>query len=265
MIGFMPVRLDYALEKKALLVRALYEIFEEEAQKFGFICQPGCADCCTVNLLATSAEARFLLQALSEETRQELRERLKALRGHPRLRPKITPNEMATLCLSGKEPPEEEGYTLESCPFLDEQALCRIYQWRPFACRSFFSLKRCREVGEAVIPPEFLSLTTTFMQLLEEADLAGLYGNFFDLLDYLLEREERLKQGGEDPAVPDYLLSNREAPDFAIPPEHERYVRGVLAKLYRRPIGETTFKGLLDEVKEGAQVKEALSFLGEAL
>ncbi len=265
MIGFMPVRLNYALEKKAVLVRALYEVFEDEAQKFGFICQPGCADCCTVNLLATSAECYFLLQALSEEAHQELRERLRPFRGRSRLRPKITPNEMATLCLSGKEPPEEEGYVMEPCPFLDEERLCRIYAWRPFACRSFFSLRPCREVGEAVIPPEFLSLTTTFMQLLEEIDLAGLYGNFFDLLDYLLEREECLKQGGEDPAIPDHLLSNREAPDFAIPPEHERYVRGILAKLYRRPIGETTFKGLLDEVKEGAQVREVLSFLGEAL
>ena len=265
MIGLMPVRLDYAVSEKILLVQTIFAVFEEEARRFPFVCEPGCADCCMVNLLATSAEAYLLLRNLSEEERRRLRERLEKLSGRPRLRPKITPNEMATLCLSGKEPPEEEGYVLEPCPFLDEGALCSIYQWRPFACRSFFSLRRCREVGEAIIPPEFFSLTTTFMQLLEEADLAGLYGNFFDLLTYLLEREEHFRERGEDLAVPDHLLSNREAPDFAIPPEHEDYVRKILARLYRRPIGEETFKTLLDRVKEGAGVSEALSFLGEAL
>ncbi len=260
MIGLMPVRLNYAIEKKLTLLQILFEVFEEEAQKFKFVCKPGCANCCTVNLISTSAEVYFLLNNISYDQRKNLEEKVKPLRGKPRLRPKITPNEMASLCLAGKQPPEDEGYVAEVCPFLGKDQLCTIYKFRPFACRSFFSLIPCDQAKEAVIPPEFLSLITTFMQLLEEIDLAGLYGNFFDLLLYFIELDSQ-----KDLPIPEELLSNREAPDFAIPPEHEEYVRKVLAKLYRKPIKEKSFKDLLDEIKEGVGVKEALSFLGEVL
>ena len=263
MIGVMPVRLDYAIAQKILLVKTLYEVLSEEAQKYPFICRAGCADCCTVNLQATSAEARFFLQALSPEEKKDLWNRIRSLRTRPRLRPKVTPNEMAALYMAGKEPPMEEDFVFEPCPFLGKDHLCTIYERRPFGCRSVFSLKPCRELGSAEMPPEFFSLITVFMQLLEEIDLAGLYGNFLDLLLFLLESEG---QSPEEIIVPEELLSNREAPDFAIPPQHEDYVRQVLARLYRREVTPgQTFKSLLDEIKEGAQVKEALSFLGEAL
>ncbi len=260
MSSLMPIRLDYAIEKKMALLQVLYEVFKEEAQKFKFVCKPGCVDCCTVNLLATSAEVNFLLNNLSHDQRKVLEEKVKPLKGRARLRPKITPNEMAFLCLAGKQPPEDEGYVREACPFLGIDRLCTIYKFRPFTCRSFFSLIPCYQTGEAIIPPEFLSLITTFMQLLEEIDLAGIYGNFFDILLYFIELDSN-----KELPVPDDLLSNRQAPDFAIPPEHEGYVRKILAKLYRKPIRERNFKDLLDEVREGVEIKEALSFLDKVL
>ena len=263
MIGVMPVKLDHAVEEKILLVKAVYEVLEEEARNYPFVCQAGCADCCTVNLQATSAEARYFLKGLSPEEKKALHARLKPLRTETRLRPRVTPNEMAALYMAGKEPPEEGEFVFKTCPFLGEDRLCTIYERRPFGCRSVFSLKPCREQGTAEVPPEFFSLITVLMQLLEEIDLAGLYGNFLDLLLFLLEAEGR---SPEEIVVPEELLSNREVPDFALPPDHEEYVRGVLARLYRRQVTpEKTFKALLDEIKEGAQVKEALSFLGEAL
>ncbi|GEM_PF-104249 len=266
MIGLMPVRLDYAIKQKAILLNTLYTVFEQEAQKFNFVCAPGCKDCCTTNLLATSVEVRALLGQYEQHgQKQDLRALIPDPTKRIWLRPHITPNEMAALCLAGKEPPEETtDYRIEPCPFLQSNGWCSIYSYRPFMCRSFYSLRPCRDYGEALVPPEFFSLTTTFMQLLEEIDVAGLYGNFFDLLAYLLDREEALAKG-QDLDVPPYLLSNREAPDFAIPPEHEEYVRSVLTRLYRYKIGETTFKALLDEVKQGVGVSEALGFLGEAL
>ncbi len=261
MIGVMPVRLDYAPREKGLLVQAVYKILEEEAQNYSFVCRAGCADCCTVNLQATSAEVRLFLQKI--EDKKALYQLLEPFRASPRLRPKVTPNEMALLYMSGKEPPAEDDFVFSPCPFLNPEGLCKVYPWRIFGCRSVFSLKPCRESGIAEMPLAFFSLVTVLMQLLEEIDIAGLYGNFLDLLFFFLEFEG---QKPEDIVIPEYLLSNREAPDFAIPPDHEEYVRGVLARLYREEVTpEQNFKSLLDKIKEGAKVKEALSFLGEAL
>ncbi len=257
----MPVKLDVALEEKKLLLKGLYEVFEEEAGKFSFVCEPGCADCCTVNVLATGIEALNLLDSLSQEEKKRWQDRLKPYQGKERLRPKVTPNEMAALYMAGKEPPLDEGFCFEPCPFLDTKGLCQIYEMRPLSCRTFFSLKRCREEGEAVVPPEFFSLTMVFMQLLEEIDLAGLYGNYIDLLLFFFEKEGK---NPEELVIPPELLANREAPDFAIPPQHEDYLRPILGRLYRHPVKDKTFKDLLDEVKEKIKPKEALSFLGEA-
>ncbi len=257
----MPVKLNYALPKKFALLERLYQCLEEEASRYPFVCEPGCSDCCTVNLLATSAEVRYFLDSLKEQERKALLEKLSPFKGKQRLRPKVTPNEMALFYMSGKEPPADEGFVFEPCPFLKDN-LCSIYERRAFVCRTFFSLKKCQQTREAEAPPEFLTLSTVLMQLLEEIDLAGLYGNFLDLLLFFLENEGTPP---EEIVIPEELLSNREAPDFAIPLQYERYVRQFLARLYREPVGDKTFKEVLDEIKEGAQVKEALSFLGEAL
>ena len=263
MIGIMPVKLDYALAEKKALVKALYQVLEEEAQKFPFVCKPGCAVCCTVNIVATGAEARYFLDTLAPAQKESLYQKLKPLEGARRIRPKVTPNEMAALYMAGKEPPPDEGFVYEPCIFLDENKNCLIYLYRPFICRTVYSLKTCTVDSEALMPPEFLSLSTVFIQLLEEIDFAGLYGSFYDLLLFFLERERAGET--EDLSIPEELLANREVPDFAIPPEHEKYVRSVLSRLYRQKIDHKTFKDLLDEIKEGAQVKEALSFLGDAL
>ncbi len=263
MIGIMPVKLDYALEEKKALVERLYHLLAEEATRYPFVCKPGCAVCCTVNILATGAEARYFLDSLQPEEKEALYQKLLPLKGGPRLRPKVTPNEMAAIYMAGKEPPPDEGFVYEPCLFLGQDARCQIYQRRPFICRTVFSLKTCQMGNEAVMPPEFFSLSTVLIQLLEEIDFAGLYGSFYDLLLFFLERERAPEP--EAVTIPEELLANREAPDFAIPPEHERYVRGVLSRLYREKIGDKTFKEILDEIKEGAQLKEALSFLGDAL
>ncbi|OAG27961.1 YkgJ family cysteine cluster protein [Thermodesulfatator autotrophicus] len=262
MIGLMPVKLDEALSEKKALLKALYEVFEEEVKKYSFVCQPGCADCCTVNVLATGVEALLMLDSLDQSEREELYGKLFPFKNKERLRPKVTPNEMASFYMAGKEPPPDEGFVFEPCPFLDEKNLCRFYEVRPLACRTFFSLKLCREAGEAIVPPEFFSLTMVFMQILEEIDIAGLYGNFLDLLLFYLEKE---KTAPEDLVIPETLLANREAPDFAIPPQHEEYVRGVLARLYKHPVQDKTFKAVLDEVKTRIKPKEALSFLGDVI
>ncbi|AEH45068.1 protein of unknown function UPF0153 [Thermodesulfatator indicus DSM 15286] len=262
MIGLMPVKLDEAISEKKALLKALYEVFEDEVKKYPFVCRPGCADCCTVNVIATGIETILVLDSLGEGEKGKLYSELSPLKAKERLRPKVTPNEMASFYMAGKEPPLDEGFVFEPCPFLDEKNLCRLYEVRPLACRTFFSLKLCREAGEAVVPPEFFSLTMVFMQVLEEIDIAGVYGNFIDLLLFYLEKE---KAKPEDLVIPETILANREAPDFAIPPQHEEYVRGVLARLYKHPVGDKTFKELLDAVKARIKPKEALSFLGEAL
>ena len=253
MSAFISVRPDYAYSAKLELLNSLYRFVEDEAKNFEFACGPGCSSCCTTHLWTTSLEARYLKEILPSE----LEARFLALKEYPR--PGTTPNTMALLLMQGKNPPEDQMTALSPCPLLSSQNLCSVYERRPLTCRVMFSQVKCELSGEAIMPSEFLALSSLLFQLVEELDVGGVYGHLVDQIKFLKDLED----GGQD--VPEWLLGNREAPDLAYGPEEE-YLRRALSRLYRLrlPSGKT-FKERLDQLKEDFGPREALTFLDDLL
>lgn len=68
------------------------------------------------------------------------------------------------------------------------------------------------------------------LQIVENIDLYGLYGNIFDLLKFLSD----LKKGKID-EIPPYLLSNVEFEELPLLPE-EKDLRAWVGNLYRKEV-----------------------------
>lgn len=102
------------------------------------------------------------------------------------LRPSVTSNGLASICLAGKEvgPEAEVPWLFEPCFFL-RGGLCSIYPVRPFACRSFGSTLNCGQSGVAEAPDWFVTLAIVTNQLLEDFDREGWWGNLADVLSFL--------------------------------------------------------------------------------
>ncbi|HFC97528.1 MAG TPA: YkgJ family cysteine cluster protein [Thermosulfurimonas dismutans] len=251
--ALVTIKPDYGYPEKISLLEALYALVEEEARNYPFVCEPGCASCCTTYLWVTSLEARYLREALNSD----LEARLLALKDYPR--PGSTPNTMALLLMRGKSPPEDHPGEVRTCPLLGPDGLCSVYERRPLTCRLMFSVQRCELSGEARVPEEFLALSSLLFQIVEELDIGGLYGHLADQVRFLRDLEKGVEE------VPEVLLGNREAPDLAYLPEEDK-LRQILARLYRRqlPSGKT-FKETLDHLRENFGPREALSFLDEIL
>lgn len=230
---------------------SLYEYLDETFSRYTLACVPGCNLCCTTRVYTTSLEAKYLLEGLSEGFFLQINEE--------RLpRPRLTHNQTALLYFSGEEPPPEEEKELQICPLLNEEGLCSVYERRPLMCRIMVSLKRCSPSHPAELSEELYLMGLLAMQIVENIDLYGLYGNLFDLLKFLSE----LKKGNIE-EIPSYLLSNVEFEELPLLPE-EKALRAWVGGLYRREVLEgKTFRELLDEIKEKLKEKEGLSFLKE--
>jgi len=210
--------------------------------------------CCTQKVYATSIEAYYILDILSEEEIKILEK----ISNYPR--PKITNNQTILCYMHGTEPPQEELLKdLKPCPFLDEKGLCKIYERRPLMCRLMASIIPCSQ-GMAELPPFLFQISTIAMQLAENIDIGGVYGNIFDLLKFL-----HYYKKGEAEEVPDYLLNNLEVDELPILPE-EKDLRKWVGTLYRTPVEEEiTFRDLLRELREEFQSYESLTFLRDII
>jgi len=232
-------------------LQALYDYLEETFARYELACAPGCNLCCTTRIYATSLEAKYLLEALPDEFSLNLDEKKLP-------RPKLTHNQTALLYYSGEEPPEEEEGELSPCPFLDEKGLCRVYERRPLMCRIMVSTKKCTPSSPAEFPQELYLIGLLSLQIVENIDLLGLYGNLFDVLKFL----KALKSNPEE-EIPPFLLSTYEFEELPLLPE-ERALRKWVGELYRKKVLEDlTFRELLDKIKERSREEESLSFLKE--
>lgn len=125
-------------------------------------------------------------------------------------------------------------------------------------CRIMVSFKKCAPSQPAELSEELYLMGILSMQIVENIDLCGLYGNLFDLLNFLSD----LKKGKAE-EIPPHLLSNVEFEELPLLPE-EKALRSWVGGLYRREVMEgKTFRELLDEIKEKLKEKESLSFLRE--
>lgn len=248
----MNINLEKSREEKRLLLLTLYDYLEESFRAFELACKPGCALCCTSKLYTTSVEAEYLLEGLKE---REL-SLVNAFNLYPR--PKRTHNQLALLYYTGQEPAFEEEGPITACPFLTEEGLCSVYERRPLICRIQLSQSPCEVLGEAQIQPELYLMGIIALQIAENIDVSGLYGNLFDLLKFwnLYQREKSVE-------VPYYLLSPQTFEELPLLPE-ERALRKWVGELYRRKVrGEQSFRELLDELQVSFKEERPLSFLDE--
>lgn len=125
-------------------------------------------------------------------------------------------------------------------------------------CRIMVSTKKCTPSSPAELPQELYLIGLLSLQIVENIDLLGLYGNLFDLLKFL----KALKSNPEE-EIPPFLLSTYEFEELPLLPE-ERALRKWVGELYRKKVLEDlTFRELLDKVKERSREEESLSFLKE--
>ncbi len=123
-------------------------------------------------------------------------------------------------------------------------------------CRIMVSMEKCLPPREAKLSQELYLMGLIGLQIMENIDIGGLYGNLFDLLDFL----SNLDQFEE---IPSYLLSNVEFEEFPLLPG-EKVFHLWIGNLYREPVkGEITFRELWQKLKEDFKSRASLSFLYE--
>ena len=158
------------LKEKKRLVFQLYEQYERLVEPFKeqAVCEKGCASCCidVGNVGATTLEGLIILEYLQGWDHQAIEEINRSLRENQR---------------------EKLNSVLVRCPFLDEEARCRIYAVRPFSCRRLYSVKKCDGQG-AVVHRQSVVLGQNMEKELQELDPEGCSGHLSFILD-LLQKE----------------------------------------------------------------------------
>ena len=209
------------------MISEIYAIFAEESASIDFACQAGCATCCTRSVFLTTAEGELIIEFLRETS--------KGLPDLPKdqviLRPALTTNGWASLCMAGKEvePEAEVPWSLEPCFFL-LNGLCTIYPVRPFACRSFGSTVICDHSGVAEVPEWFVTLAIVTNQILETLDSGGWWGNLADILSYLNSKKEE----ADNIVVRERLLQTQRIPGLLLLAEERPRIDRFLVKVRER-------------------------------
>jgi len=180
----------------------------------------------------TTLEGYRIVEHLISTGREILFQHLHRSAAQGRFQPRITTNELAALCLQGKDLPEEENaWPRADCPFLSNNE-CLIYPERPFGCRCFFSKQKCEEISSATVDPLLLTVNTVFLQFIEHIDGGGLLGNMTDVLLFLKSETQR-KHYEVKASVnhQDGFSVNRSIPELLVPPEHHLRIQPILQEL----------------------------------
>ena len=98
-------------------------------QGIDFYCAGGCANCCTLAVNCTFAEAAVIAAGLSHAQRRLVLERLPLLEG------------ISAAATTLKEFLQLYRDRSGGCPFLDGQQYCAIYPARPLSCRALLSTR----------------------------------------------------------------------------------------------------------------------------
>ena len=229
------------MQRALLMLQELYRAYGElAAERRGLACVPGCFACCSDRVQLITLEGAFLLEGLERAGRRDLLPRVLAAAGS-RPAPAATMNRLAELVQRGQEPPPEPGPEAGqgACPLL-EDGLCAVYEYRPLACRTMASLRRCRAGGEALEDPWWLTLNTAFFQLVEQAAAGGGFGWLPDVLARLAG-----ESGGE-------LLPCRNLCGLPAPPEHQQRLQHTLERMFARPLEGRPLGRWLQDLRDGA-------------
>jgi len=212
------------------VLEQLYQIYEQYVDTLDIACKKFCADCCTCNVTMTTLEAYRIINALDLDSRQQMFDKLSAQQKRKRFIPQITTNQLANICISGDDPPEE---TIDAswgpCPLLTEDA-CPIYDMRPFGCRNMVSIHRCAEAGTAEIDDFTVTVTHVFLQYIEHIDQNGYFGNLSDVLAHTIFNESA-DSGSQIMLRQTTLIKNSPLSALLIPPEHREKFEPIMNAL----------------------------------
>lgn len=226
-------------------LKKIYRLHEKTMARIPMACAKGCADCCTCNVVVTSLETSFIVQSLDSKALADVHQRLTEKFPLQRYIPKMTLNQFAMACMSGRETPDEENKPdWGRCPFV-EADICTIYRVRPFGCRSMISQIHCRDTGYAQVPPLALTINHIFLQYIEHLDLEGFSGNLSDMLSLFLAnsfQQMTLPKGldtvhgnpffvGGEPLSPQGFIQNSKIHGLMVPPEHRDAVAPLLKQI----------------------------------
>ncbi|KIX14868.1 hypothetical protein [Dethiosulfatarculus sandiegensis] len=200
------------------LLEALYLAYgEQAAERTDLACAPGCFVCCTDQVALTTLEARYMLEgALSVPLPG---------RADPAARPANTVNALARMCLTKNEPPPEPDPPKPRgvCPWL-ENGLCSVYHYRPMACRTMASKSKCQKGGQALDDPWWVTVNTTFFQLVEHLDFRGKFGLMADVFGFVTK------------GSPSFLLDCEDLPGIPAMPGHEQRLQNLLTRVLGRQV-----------------------------
>jgi hypothetical protein len=150
-------------------------------------------------------------------------------------RPRYTLNTLARACLAGKELTDNEPAEPRPCPFLNRHC-CTIYPVRPFACRSFHSLVRCRTDRPALVNSSHLAAATALNQLLEHLCQRQPWGNLLDVLPQLQH----------DSSLPDHALRAQPLPGLMLGPDDYPGVAPLVERILASSVNGRSVEAVLN-------------------
>ncbi len=215
------------ISSKLGILQKIYNTYERFCSGLTLACKRFCSQCCTCNVTLTSLEAYHIVQYLTQTRQTDMLEKLQVQCQKPRFQPKITTNTFAAYCIEAREAPDEESDPAwGQCLFLTNNE-CPIYQARPFGCRCFVSRINCSESGTAEIDDFVITVNTVFQQYIEQLDIPGFFGNFSDMVLWMVSHQE---QYGMNQALEaeNGLIRNIPIRALMIPPEHREKIQPLL-------------------------------------
>lgn len=222
------------LNQKLILLDQLYRLYDQFISDIDISCHKTCCDCCTCNVTVTALEARRMLEAIPADQWPNFLKLLDATLDTPRFIPLATVNQIADLCASGNEPPEESiDAAWGTCPLLTDR-LCPVYDARPFGCRCLVSTSPCQATGSAEMSEFTATVNTLFLQVIEHIDQDGFSGNLSDVMSHMLS--DKTGRPVPPPSKIPHLISNSPLRRLLIPPEHQKKITPLLDQIRALPI-----------------------------
>ena len=235
---------------KNRILQKIYDSFETWEKDRDFVCQKGCSTCCTQNVTITAIEANKIFQYILENNKEQWF--VKCLENASTLKPpKLTTNEYATACLSGKETHPENNDNFTPCPFLQNNS-CMIYSVRPFGCRCFGSSVECGKDQPAETPDFHLAAATSVYQIIEHMDQGEYWGNMLDVLLTMcgMREYETIRNLLSDATLIEQsknrLRMARPLPGFLLLEEDQKYVNPLLDAIFTTKVDHRTIEDVLN-------------------
>lgn len=218
------------IEQRLAALEHLYGVYDRFCQSLDSLaCRKFCADCCSRQVTITTLEGLHLLQRLAAGPQETCLAALAQGGGVEIFRPRWTTNQIATHCLNGHDPPEDDAVHDGSRCMLLSDAACSLYTLRPFGCRCMVSRRPCGRQGYADVDDWVLTVNTVFLQTIEHIDRPGCFGNLQDVLLALGSPEQqKAYREGRPPVDAPGLIPNHPTPALMVPPEHRKRIRPIL-------------------------------------